>query len=75
MSLAIGLVIFIVIIPAFILKYLIGRENEMKTNNENGRSRILFDANTSERNTTPEEVFKTLDKAGVKVSFLQNKSN
>lgn len=57
------------------LVYLMGRKEDKKQINENKRSSILFNSTVIERTATPEEVFRTLDKAGIKPAFLQNESN
>jgi len=46
-----------------------------KANNQRKKSSILFNSIYIERSATPEEVFETLAKAGIKPAFLQNENN
>ncbi len=50
------------------------RENK-KSNKEPKRSQFLSNALVNERETTPEEVFSTLERAGIEPNFLGNESN
>lgn len=74
MSLLIAL-FFVVFVVAPISVYLMGRKEDKKQINENKRSSILFNSTVIERTATAEEVFRTLDEAGIKPAFLQNESN
>ena len=74
MSLLIAFFVVVFVVAPISVYFINGKEDK-KTNNENKRSSILFNSTVIERNVTPEKVFETLDKAGIKLAFLQNESD